>query len=265
MADNHATAWVTTDPDRIERWATDRHARPVVVEEGGERTYTFVHREDVSPNGNHRELEWGAFADVLDRYDLAFVHLEDDPNPQEVGYFALTSRARVARRTGIDQPALEQALADEEALKIEIDPSEPAREEYPDEIVPMGGGAESVDHEEAMGGGVVVREEQAAMGGGARSTPRAGRRTERSEGGDRLSATDEGKPVVDTAGERLGTVAGVTDEHLLVESGAGLTDRLRARLGWGRQEGGTVSIDRSQVLDVTDEKVTVAPAESTRE
>ncbi|WP_312909239.1 PRC-barrel domain-containing protein [Natronosalvus caseinilyticus] len=265
MADDHATAWVTTDPNRIERWAADRHARPVVVEEGGERTYTFVHQEDVSPNGDHRELEWGAFADVLDRYDLAFVHLEDDPNPQEVGYFALTSRARVARRTGIDRPALEQALADEEALKIEIDPAEPAGGEYEDEIVPMGGGAESIDHEEPMGGGVVVREEQAPMGGGARSTPRAGRRTERSEGGDRLTATDEGKPVVDTAGERLGTVAGVTDEHLLVDSEGGLTERLRARLGWGRQERGSVSIERSKVVDVTDESVIVAPTESTRE
>lgn len=73
----------------------------------------------------------------------------------------------------------------------------------------------------------------------------------------RPSEDDEGKNVVDSTGERIGIVSAVEDGTLHVETDPGLTDSIKATLGWGDTEG-TQTIDETHVAEITDDTVRLA-------
>ena len=72
-----------------------------------------------------------------------------------------------------------------------------------------------------------------------------------------LSSEDEGKDVVDETGEQIGIVATVQGDTAYVDPQPGVTDRLKARLGWGDHGGDDYPIEAAQIADVTDDEVVV--------
>lgn len=74
----------------------------------------------------------------------------------------------------------------------------------------------------------------------------------------RPSTDDEGKSVVDSTGEKIGIVNAVEGGTIHVESDPGLTDSIKATLGWGDTEG-TQTIDEAHVAEITDDTIRLAP------
>lgn len=74
---------------------------------------------------------------------------------------------------------------------------------------------------------------------------------------DRPTEDDEGKNVVDSTGERIGIVSAVEEGTLHVQSDPGLTDSIKATLGWGDTED-TQTIEGSHVAEITDDTVHLA-------
>lgn len=70
-----------------------------------------------------------------------------------------------------------------------------------------------------------------------------------------LSDGDQGKAVVDQAGERIGIVAEVEGQMAYVDPEPGLTDRLRARLNWGGHGDDDYPVEASEISDITDDEV----------
>ncbi|GEM_PF-1260398 len=241
-----STGHATIDRTRIEAWATEREAIPIRATSDDGDAYTFVHRDDVEPG--QEELPWPVFLDALEEYDLTFVHAEDTPAPGGVGYFAITQRDRIARRAGLDRTELDRSLADGETVTIDLDPTsvEGAFDGRAPELVAKGGGSAPIDYETPMGGGVLVHARPAP-------TASAGSPSPVSEG--ELTPADRGKPAVDTDGNRLGTISAIEDDVVHVEPIAGLTERLKARLGWGDTPRQPFSISSDNVASVTGEHV----------
>lgn len=77
---------------------------------------------------------------------------------------------------------------------------------------------------------------------------------------DRSQPTEEdtGKTIVDSTGEEIGIVNAVEGGTIHVETDPGLTDSIKATLGWGDTEG-TQTIDASHVAEITDDAVHLAP------
>lgn len=73
-----------------------------------------------------------------------------------------------------------------------------------------------------------------------------------------LTDADRGKAVVDEAGEQVGIVADVDDEHLYVDPEPGLTDRLKARFGWGEPDRDAYPVERSEIRSVTADEVVLS-------
>ncbi|MFC6905202.1 DUF2171 domain-containing protein [Halalkalicoccus tibetensis] len=73
----------------------------------------------------------------------------------------------------------------------------------------------------------------------------------------RPTEDDEGKNVVDSTGERIGIVSAVEGGTIHVESDPGLTDSLKATLGWGDTED-TQTIEGSHVAEITDDTIHLA-------
>ncbi|ADJ16401.1 midas domain-containing protein [Halalkalicoccus jeotgali] len=76
---------------------------------------------------------------------------------------------------------------------------------------------------------------------------------------DHSQPTDEdtGKSVVDSTGQEVGIVNAVEGGTIHVETDPGLTDSIKATLGWGDTEG-TQTIDASHVAEITDDAVHLA-------
>lgn len=62
---------------------------------------------------------------------------------------------------------------------------------------------------------------------------------------------DEGKDVIDSTGETIGIVSSVEDGTIHVETDPGLTDSIKATLGWGDTED-TQTIDEQHVSEIDD-------------
>ena len=74
----------------------------------------------------------------------------------------------------------------------------------------------------------------------------------------RPTEQDEGKTVVGSDDERIGTVVGVEGDEIHVEVESGLPDSIAARLGWTENEG-VRAIRTDEVTEITGDAVTVGP------
>ncbi|MFU8867436.1 MAG: hypothetical protein ACNA7R_05895, partial [Natronococcus sp.] len=72
-----------------------------------------------------------------------------------------------------------------------------------------------------------------------------------------LSEDDEGKAVVDGRGERIGIVTGVEGGVAYVDPEPGLTDRLKAKLGWLERDDDDRPLERGQLDEITDDELVV--------
>jgi hypothetical protein len=71
---------------------------------------------------------------------------------------------------------------------------------------------------------------------------------------------DAGKDVIDSTGETIGIVSGVEGDTLHVESDPGLTDSIKATLGWGDTEGDQI-IEAQHIAEIDDDAVHLAAAD----
>ncbi|WP_122091037.1 DUF2171 domain-containing protein [Halalkalicoccus subterraneus] len=69
---------------------------------------------------------------------------------------------------------------------------------------------------------------------------------------------DTGKTVIDSTGEEIGIVSAVEGGTIHVETDPGLTDSIKATLGWGDTDG-TQTIAPAHVAEITDDAVHLAP------
>lgn len=70
-----------------------------------------------------------------------------------------------------------------------------------------------------------------------------------------LTDDDVGKTVVDGGGEEIGIVSAVEDGTAYVDPDPGVTDRLKATLGWEDRDGENYPLRGEAVETVTDERV----------
>jgi hypothetical protein len=70
-----------------------------------------------------------------------------------------------------------------------------------------------------------------------------------------ITENDEGKPVVNEAGEKVGMVSKVEGHNVHVDPDPGLTDSIKSRLGWGDADGDTYALKQSDIAAVTDDEV----------
>lgn len=64
-----------------------------------------------------------------------------------------------------------------------------------------------------------------------------------------------GTPVVNSDGEQIGVVTAVEDGTVYVEPNPGLTDSLRARLGWENVDTNDYPLAESEIRSVTDDEI----------
>lgn len=66
---------------------------------------------------------------------------------------------------------------------------------------------------------------------------------------------DEGTPVVNADGDRVGMVSGVRGGTAYVDPDPGLADSLLATLGWENVDEGDYPLDPAKVAEVTDDEI----------
>ena len=71
----------------------------------------------------------------------------------------------------------------------------------------------------------------------------------------RVIEEDEGKPVVDAAGDPVGMVEEVRGGKAYVDPEPGLVDRIKSKLGWGDADEGDYTIDEESIERVTDDEI----------
>mgnify|MGYP006307994129 CR=1 FL=1 len=70
---------------------------------------------------------------------------------------------------------------------------------------------------------------------------------------------DVGKDVVNTAGETVGIVADVEHGTAHVEPDPGITDTIKARLGWGDPAEDSYPLQEASVSQITDDEIHLSP------
>jgi hypothetical protein len=75
--------------------------------------------------------------------------------------------------------------------------------------------------------------------------------TDRTEIGD----SDEGKTVVNAAGNEIGIVSDVRGGTAYVNPNPGVTDKIRAKLGWDEPDEDTYPLSASSIDRITDDEV----------
>ncbi|WP_254861718.1 PRC-barrel domain containing protein [Halovivax gelatinilyticus] len=66
---------------------------------------------------------------------------------------------------------------------------------------------------------------------------------------------EEGKRVVTADGDEIGMVSEVRDGRLHVDPDPGMTDSIKASLGWGDADEDTYALDDDKVESVTDDEI----------
>lgn len=67
--------------------------------------------------------------------------------------------------------------------------------------------------------------------------------------------SDRGKPVRNAEGEQVGRVMAVKHGKAYVQPDPGLTDSIRAKLGWGRSDEDTYELTANSIAAITDDEV----------
>lgn len=70
-----------------------------------------------------------------------------------------------------------------------------------------------------------------------------------------LSEDDVGKTVVNRSGETIGRVTNVEGGTAFVDPDPGITDTIKAKLGWEDVEGDDYRLDTSEIDRVTDDEI----------
>ncbi|WP_255169297.1 PRC-barrel domain containing protein [Natrononativus amylolyticus] len=66
---------------------------------------------------------------------------------------------------------------------------------------------------------------------------------------------DEGKPVVNANGERIGMIEAVEGGMVHVDPDPGVTDTIKSKLGWGDADEETYTLEEENVESITDDEV----------
>ena len=70
-----------------------------------------------------------------------------------------------------------------------------------------------------------------------------------------LTEEDVGKTVVNRAGDEIGRVSSVEGGSAFVDPDPGLTDTIKAKLGWDEPDKEDYRLDESQIHTVTDDEI----------
>lgn len=70
-----------------------------------------------------------------------------------------------------------------------------------------------------------------------------------------LSERDEGKPVVNEAGDKIGMISEVRGGTAHVDPDPGMMDKVQSKLGWGDSDEETYELPASEIAEVTDDEV----------
>lgn len=106
------------------------------------------------------------------------------------------------------------------------------------------------DDAETTAGG----EPSTATDAGAETEARSGPTVDR-EVTSTVSPDDQGKVVVDESGEEIGIAARIEAETVYVDPEPGLTDRLKARLGWHSEAEDEYPVDAEQIRSVEGDEI----------
>ncbi|MFC7230275.1 PRC-barrel domain containing protein [Saliphagus sp. GCM10025308] len=71
----------------------------------------------------------------------------------------------------------------------------------------------------------------------------------------RFTDDDEGKPVVNENGDRIGMVESVHGDTAHVNPDPGMTDTIKSKLGWGDASEDTYELDASNVDHIGDDEI----------
>jgi hypothetical protein len=72
---------------------------------------------------------------------------------------------------------------------------------------------------------------------------------------DHVTDDDEGKPVVDSHGEKIGMITEVKSGTAYVNADAGLADTIRSKLGWADAGEDDYPLENDRIHTVTDNEV----------
>ena len=70
-----------------------------------------------------------------------------------------------------------------------------------------------------------------------------------------ITEKEKGKRVVNSDGDTIGIVSGVRSNTAYVDPEPGLTDKLRARLGWEQIKEDDYPLDETKVATITDDEI----------
>ncbi|ELY75212.1 hypothetical protein [Natrinema gari] len=109
---------LTTDPERIRKWAEARDAVPVRIRDSEGHGYSFARRDELGER--HEEVTWDEFTERFEDDDLVFVYHEAEPTGEEMGFFEIVERDRAFERADLGRDELEDSLRRGETVTAEI-------------------------------------------------------------------------------------------------------------------------------------------------
>lgn len=72
---------------------------------------------------------------------------------------------------------------------------------------------------------------------------------------DTVTEDDEGKRVVNAAGEKVGIVSGISGGTAYVDPDPGLADALKSKLGWGDVDEDDYPLKGDRIDTITDDEI----------
>jgi len=72
---------------------------------------------------------------------------------------------------------------------------------------------------------------------------------------DIVSDDDQGKPVVDDNGQKVGVVSEVRGGTAYVDPDPGVTDKVKSRLGWSDADADDYPLTDDEIATVTDDEI----------
>ncbi|WP_435553017.1 hypothetical protein [Natrinema sp. CGMCC1.2065] len=109
---------MTSDPDRIRKWAEARDAVPVRIRDSDDHGHSFARRDELGEG--HEEYSWEEFERRFDDEDYVFVYHEDEPTGEGLGFFEIVERERAFERADLGRDELEDSLRRGETVTTEI-------------------------------------------------------------------------------------------------------------------------------------------------
>lgn len=70
-----------------------------------------------------------------------------------------------------------------------------------------------------------------------------------------ITDDDEGKRVINASGDRMGRVSNVEGGRAFVDPDPGVTDTIRSKLGWGKEEKDDYQLHADRIDTITDDEV----------